>query len=247
MPVENARLIGLAMMACFALMACGRSAGRSIDARDVGMTKPPEAGARLDVPIDDNSVHSDTVGDAGAARADTGPGGALVGPDSGRLDTPNLGDDAGTDGDVAGEDTAPDIGALDVGRDGADDGLLVDSDDGRIDFVGAALLTITPRDGTFGTVWPTPTPPIVFTVSNVGSASSGTFTVTISGNIASIGYYKITDNSCDDALSPGEACQVAVTFVAPGGAGGPYVALLNIAAEGIPGGSFAIKLSGETP
>ena len=84
-----------------------------------------------------------------------------------------------------------------------------------------------------------PTPPVVFTVTNVGSAPSGPFTVTITGSR----YFKITSNSCDRPLPGGESCQVSVVFDAPGG--GTSTASLNVVADGIPGGKFTIPLAGD--
>ena len=85
-----------------------------------------------------------------------------------------------------------------------------------------------------------PTPPVVFTVTNVGSAPSGPFTVTITGS----SYFKITSNSCDKPLPGGESCQMSVVFDSPGGAGSRF-ASLNVVANGIPGGTFTIPLAGD--
>jgi len=203
------------------------------------------------MPTDDNVVFNDAALDAGVVISDTGLDTPLLGHDSASLDTTIIGMDAGLDSLVQ-EDTAADGFALDgsvdsAGVDSGYGGPSVGQDGGRIDTDGTAWLTIDPQNGGFGVAYPTPTPPIVFTVSNVGSAPSGTFSVTISGTAVAASYYKISSNSCNKPLPAGESCQVGVTFVAPGGAGGPYVASLNIVVEGSPGGRFTIQLSGESP
>jgi hypothetical protein len=94
----------------------------------------------------------------------------------------------------------------------------------------------------FGTVGLS-TGPVPFTVSNLGSAVSGAFTVTLTGS----SYFHITGNSCTNPLPARQTCQVAVTFSpldAP--AAGESTATLTIAAVGIPGCTFTISLSGST-
>ena len=260
MLTNRARRFGLVVTACLAVAACGSSTKRGINAKD-SATGSSDIGPALDTPTDNNVGFKDATLDAGVGISDTGLDTPLLGHDSASLETTIFGIDAALDNLVQ-DDTAPDGFVLDggvdgVGVDGAGvDGAGVDNgyggpwvgqDSGRIDSGGTALLTINPKNGDFGVVYPTPTPPIVFTVSNGGSATSGTFTVTISGTAVAASYYKINSNSCDKPLPAGESCQVGVTFVAPGGAGGPYVASLNIVAEGSPGGRFTIQLSGETP
>ena len=250
MLTDNARRFGIVVTASLAFAACGSSTKRGIDAKDSAM-RSSDMGAVLDIPTDNNLVFKDAAVDAGLMIPDSGLDTPLLGRDSASLDATIIGTDAGLD-DLVEEDTTTGGFALDggvdrAGVDSAYGGPTVGQDGGGIDSGGTALLTINPKNGDFGVVYPTPTPPIVFTVSNVGSATSGTFTVTISGTTVAVSYYKISSNSCDKALPAGERCQVGVTFVAPGGAGGPYVASLNIVAEGSPGGRFTIQLSGETP
>ena len=250
MLTDNARRFSLVVAASLVLAACGSSTKRGIDAKD-SATRASDTGPALDMPTDDHVVSKDAALDAGLVISDTGLDTPLLGRDSASPDTTIIGIDAGVDNLVQ-EDTAADGFALDGGVDsaGVDSGYggpTVGQDGGRIDSGGTALLTINPKNGDFGVAYPTPTPPIVFTVSNVGSATSGTFAVTISGTAVAVSYYKISSNSCDRPLPVGESCQVGVTFIAPGGAGGPYVASLNIVAEGSPGGRFTIQLSGETP
>ena len=253
MLTDNARKFGLVVTTFLAFAACGSSTKRGIDAKD-SATRSSDIGPALDLPTDNNVVFMDAALDAALDAGvviDTGLDTSLLGRDGASLDTTIIGIDAGLDNlvqeDTATDGFAPDGGVDRAGVDSVYDGPTVGLDGGRIDFGGTALLTINPKNGDFGTVYPTPTPPIVFTVSNGGSATSGTFTVTISGTAVAASYYKINSNSCDKPLPAGESCQVGVTFVAPGGAGGPYVASLNIVAEGSPGGRFTIQLSGETP
>jgi hypothetical protein len=112
---------------------------------------------------------------------------------------------------------------------------------GSVDGSAGASLTISPTVAAGFTGVDQPTAPDTFIVTNVGSASSGPFTVTITGS----SWFKITNNTCAGPLAPGDMCQVDVVFDAPGGAGGSS-ATLHIAASGIPGGEFTIPLSGDS-
>jgi hypothetical protein len=248
--IHYASRFGLVLTASVVLAACGSSTKTGIDAKDSARTSSDE-GPVLDLPTDNNLVQGDAALDAGIVTSDAALDTPLIGRDSASLDTTIIGIDASLDNPVQ-NDAAADGFALDGGVDSAGvdsgyDGATAGQDGGWMDSGGTASLTINPKNGDFGIVYPTPTPPLVFTVSNVGSAPSGTFTVTISGNAISVSYYRISSNSCDKPLPAGESCQLGVMFIAPGGAGGPYVASLNIAAEGIPGGRFTVQLSGETP
>jgi hypothetical protein len=85
-----------------------------------------------------------------------------------------------------------------------------------------------------------PTAPDIFIVTNSGSASSGPFTVSITGGTS----FKITNDTCAGPLAPGATCEVDVVFDAPGGSGSAS-AVLHIAADGIPGGKFTIPLTAD--
>jgi hypothetical protein len=177
------------------------------------------------------AVGSSTAGAAGGASgsggASTRAGGGGGGGNAGAAGS------AGVAGSVGGAAAGQGGNAGGVGGGDGAAGSTVDSG------VGASL-TIDPKEAPFFIGLGQPTPPVVFTVTNVGSAPSGTFTVAITGSST----FKITSTSCDKPLPAGESCQVAVVFDAPGGAGG-RTASLHIAADGIPGGQFIVALLGD--
>jgi hypothetical protein len=111
--------------------------------------------------------------------------------------------------------------------------------DGGVDSGPGALLTVSPSDATFWVPSEAEEGPMVFTVSNAGSASSGTFAVTLTG--ADVDRFEITSDSCDRPLPPGESCQVAVAFKHTYGS---YYASLEIVADGFPGGKVSVWLTG---
>jgi hypothetical protein len=88
-----------------------------------------------------------------------------------------------------------------------------------------STLTITPRHAEFATTFVGSTSdPVVFTVHNLGKATSGTLTTGIralSKNL-SFGIVSGTDTCTGTALAPSTSCSVAVVFdpVAPGPAFG---------------------------
>jgi hypothetical protein len=134
-------------------------------------------------------------------------------------------------------DTATD----DVAQKGATDGAVPSNDGGDVDAGRVPVLAVSPNDVPMIVGMGVPSQPVVFTVSNVGSESSGAFTVTLTGSK----YFKISSNACAKPLPAGESCKVLVVFDAPGGAGGPISASLKIAAYGFPGGVFTVVLSGD--
>ena len=154
-------------------------------------------------------------------------GGAAGGPRGGTSGTAGRGGTGGTGGTIGGAGgrggggagTAGGAGTTGAGGGAADAGV-------------GASLTIDPKEATMFIGIGMPSPPVVFTVTNVGSAPSGSFTFTITGS----SYFKITSNSCDRPLPGGESCQVSVVFDAPGGSGSRF-ASLNVVADGIPGGN----------
>jgi len=111
-----------------------------------------------------------------------------------------------------------------------------------VDAGAGPFLTINPMDSAefFGTVGMS-TGPVPFTVSNLGSALSGAFTVTLTGSSS----FHLTGNSCTNPLPARQTCQVAVTFSPlEASAMGESTGTLTISAVGIPGCTFTISLSG---
>ena len=83
--------------------------------------------------------------------------------------------------------------------------------------------------------------PGVFTLSNLGSAASGAFTVTLTGASS----FQITGDSCTALLPAGKSCQVAVTYSPLTATGaGEDRATLAITAVGIPGCTYTLSLFG---
>jgi len=70
------------------------------------------------------------------------------------------------------------------------------------------------------------TDPIVFTVTNVGDATSGTIAATIVGD--GVSDYAVSDSDCT-TLAPQETCTVSVVCSPPMSASGPQDAVLSIA------------------
>ena len=266
MLADNAGRFGLVVAATLAITACGSSTKRAVDARDSG-THSPDLGLKGDLRADSNPVYEDAADDAGVVTADASPDTPALGLDSARLDITTINDDVGTDlpilgldsagrdsaiinedagldGNIVRKDTAVDGVALAGAVDSGGDGSILNLDGGGADSGGAASLTIRPTQADFGIVWPLPSKPIVFTVTNVGSAPSGTFTATISTD----SWFRITSNTCDKPLPAGQSCQVAVVFDDPGLQGlGSRTGILTIVADGIPGGRFTAPLSGDDP
>ena len=114
-----------------------------------------------------------------------------------------------------------------------------------------AQLTVSPTSFTFSSVQHgQQTPPQAFTVTNTGTASSGTpspalieLTQPVMGDHGP--GYVISANSCGGALAPGGTCSVSVVFAPPSNAGdGRYTSNLEVTAS--PGNTAVSGLSGET-
>jgi hypothetical protein len=122
----------------------------------------------------------------------------------------------------------------DVAADAAPDGGI----EGGVESSPVASLIVSPTSANF---WvPSETAgPIVVTVSNVGAAYSGAFTIMMTG--ADADRFEITSTSCDQPLPPGGSCEVAVAFKHTFGA---YYASLDLLAEGFPSGEFKVPLGG---
>ena len=261
MLADDTSRLGLVIAAALAILGCGSSPKQGIDAHDGG-TAATDLGAKGDWSADNNPRDDDAAADAGTVVADVAdvvPEAPLLDRDSAGSDTainaadagadtplPNgdsagpditdIGVDAGLDGNTVPQDSAVDGSAQDVAADARGGDAIVGVDGGSVDAGRAALLTISPTDAR---LYQTAT--CVFTVSNVGSAASGTFTVTITGQAT---YFEITSNSCQGPLPAGEECQVVVRFNMP-----PtslrQTASLNIEAEGFPDGKFVAQLLGD--
>jgi hypothetical protein len=165
-----------------------------------------------------NGKLPDGTGAAGRGGAGGGAGAAIL--------SSATGGSAGTPGDAG--------GTAGQGGNAGTAGATMDAGAGP-------LVTIAPTEAQGFIGQGVPTQPDTFILTNLGSAPSGPFTVTISGSTC----FKITFDTCSThVLGPGEMCRVDVVFDAPGGVGS-VSGSMEIAADGIPGGSFALYLYGD--
>lgn len=105
--------------------------------------------------------------------------------------------------------------------------------------VGPAQLVIEPPSRTFGSVATgTTSPPLSFTITNVGGQASSAPAVTLAGTNA--GEFSLAGSTCTIALAPGDTCTVAVAFAPT--ATGNAAAELQIAAT--TGGTVTSSLAG---
>lgn len=243
MVADSPRRFGLAIAAASAIAACSGSALKISKAQDSG-TNSPDLESRSDLRAEDNPVYKDSSTDPGVVTADTGPATPPLGSDSASPDTAIIKNDAGRDGSIVQRDAGADRVAQDVASDSLGDSSILSIDGGGVDTGLAASLTISGFVSYAEAPEGETSSPMSLTVSNVGTTSSGTFTITITGTDA--GVFEITSNSCDKPLPAGESCQVTLVFHAPTQGGSYSHASLNIVADGLPGGAFAAPLTGET-
>ncbi|MBN2576675.1 MAG: hypothetical protein JXP73_19070 [Deltaproteobacteria bacterium] len=217
----NARQVGFVISTAMLLAACGGIAQRpGADAHDTAPALPDAAAEVASVP-------GDAAADFGQVITDAAPDTPIVTPDG-----------ADTSLDASGDAA---IGGLDTSAAPVDSASL-DGEPVGYDSASPAWLAITPAEASFSETAGRTSPPATFTVYNVGSGPSGSFSVRITGADAAM--FVVADNTCVGPLSGGQSCQVAVAFKAPATPGTSY-ATLDISVSNAAGSVFAVLLSGD--